>query len=496
MRTEDNAPGIIEIIDDEVDPFGDVPSHTIHDTGGPRWIGPVAAAALVAIVGYGVATSASSGAPKVAPAPTTTIVRPTTTVPKSSVPSSSTVPAPQIGYYAATPPDDFTIAFADAGEVGRAFFPGIYELWATAGSSATIGSWFAVDTEPGRPSSVGAYRVQAGDLSVAISHISAGLSRATYAATEAGTVTITALGVSDDPLVQLAQAVRIGRATMSITDPTLVDGYQMVSSLSPARVIVGTPVETVLYQSATDPSRSFGLQIAPRNGPNLGGSDVARQTAAQFALDQPTPFEVNGHPALAGPITGQTDAALATWIEDDHIVTLSGSMGVQELMGIAGTVHEVSANAWFDMQSHTTGTSAGSPDAVRGQPSAVAFGTDGAGNPWTISASVNTFPPNPREIDWTWDQNGWNTVAGDTPLITTVVDSQRTYVLADLPRAVTTTSAKLQIDRPGLDPVVVDFNDIDPSLDRTLAAYAFNEPTQYTAQIVGADGTVFASWPQ
>ena len=283
---------------------------------------------------------------------------------------------------------------------------------------------------------------------------------------------------------------------MSITDAALVEGYQMVSSLSPARVIVGTPVETVLYQSATDPSRNFALQIAPRNAPNLGGSDVARQTAAQFALDQPIPFEMNGHPALAGAITGQTDAALATWIENDHIVTLSGSMAVQELIDLAGTVHEVSADAWFDMQSHTTGNSQAFPDGDKGQSSPVAFGTDGAGNPWTVSASVNTFPPNPREIDWTWDQNGWNTVAGDTALITTVVDSQRTYVLADLPRDVATSSVQLQIDRPGLDPVFVDFNDIDPSLDRTLAAYTFSEPTQFTAQIVGLDGTVYASWPQ
>jgi NADH:ubiquinone oxidoreductase subunit 2 (subunit N) len=47
-----------------------------------------------------------------------------------------------------------------------------------------------------------------------------------------------------------------------------------------------------------------------------------------------------------------------------------------------------------------------------------------------------------------------------------------------------------------LDPVVVPFNDIDPGVDRTFAAYAFSEPAPYTAQIVGADGAVLASWPQ
>jgi hypothetical protein len=53
----------------------------------------------------------------------------------------------------------------------------------------------------------------------------------------------------------------------------------------------------------------------------------------------------------------------------------------------------------------------------------------------------------------------------------------------------------LHIARAGLDPVIAPFNDIDPSLDRTFAAFAFSEPVQYTAQIVAADGTVLATWP-
>ena len=140
----DDSPPVVEIIDDDADPFGEpTPSHTVEDTGGRRWVGPVAAAALIAIVGYGIATSASSGAPKVAPplTTTTTLVHPTTTVPGSTRPTSTTVPAPpRIGYYAATPPDDYTIAFADAGELGRGFFSGIYELWAAEGSSCASAS--------------------------------------------------------------------------------------------------------------------------------------------------------------------------------------------------------------------------------------------------------------------------------------------------------------------------------------------------------------------
>ena len=67
-------------------------------------------------------------------------------------------------------------------------------------------------------------------------------------------------------------------------------------------------------------------------------------------------------------------------------------------------------------------------------------------------------------------------------------------MLANLPRAVAPT-AQLQVTRPGVDPVVVPFIDADPELNRTFAAYAFSEATQYSAQIIGADGTVLASWP-
>ncbi|HVE18792.1 MAG TPA: hypothetical protein VNB52_06895, partial [Ilumatobacteraceae bacterium] len=82
----------------------------------------------------------------------------------------------------------------------------------------------------------------------------------------------------------------------------------------------------------------------------------------------------------------------------------------------------------------------------------------------------------------------------DAAKIQTAVDGGRTYVLADLPRAVA-AAGQLQINRDGLDPVVVPFNDAQPTSDRTFAAYAFSEPVNYTAQILGADGAVLASWP-
>ena len=43
--------------------------------------------------------------------------------------------------------------------------------------------------------------------------------------------------------------------------------------------------------------------------------------------------------------------------------------------------------------------------------------------------------------------------------------------------------------------MIVPFIDTNPELSHTFAAYAFSEPTTYTAQVIGADGTVLATWP-
>jgi hypothetical protein len=78
--------------------------------------------------------------------------------------------------------------------------------------------------------------------------------------------------------------------------------------------------------------------------------------------------------------------------------------------------------------------------------------------------------------------------------INTVVDGTRTYVLAELPRAIAST-AQLLIARADREPVAAQFIDVDPAFDQIFAAYAFSEPGPYTALIVGADGTLLASWP-
>jgi hypothetical protein len=125
----------------------------------------------------------------------------------------------------------------------------------------------------------------------------------------------------------------------------------------------------------------------------------------------------------------------------------------------------------------------------------VSFGTDADGGVWTVKVATATFGTQ-KQVSWQWDDGEFgSSPVRDAAFITTVVDNHRTYVLAQLPRAVAPT-ARLEIDRDGMDPVFVDFADTDTTSDRTFAAYAFSEPVHYTAQVVGADGAVLATWPQ
>ena len=79
-----------------------------------------------------------------------------------------------------------------------------------------------------------------------------------------------------------------------------------------------------------------------------------RQVALRFFLDDNTTFTVDGHIAVAGSVVGQPGLAMATWIAGDHVVTVSGSMPVQQLIDIATTVHQVPADEWEGMKFQAT----------------------------------------------------------------------------------------------------------------------------------------------
>ncbi|HEY4608838.1 MAG TPA: hypothetical protein VIH06_06530, partial [Ilumatobacteraceae bacterium] len=469
-----------------------------EDAGGPRWIGPVAAAALVAIFGYGVATSASSGAPQVAPAASTAVPHPTTTIP---VPTTTIAPK-LVPYYAASPPREYTVSYAAVNTPTPGFQGnGTYELWATDQANANSGAWFSIETQPGGSPlfAVDAYRVQTDDGPIAISHSSSGQSILNFR-TSNGTagVTMTAGGITDERLVQLARSITVDSGEIHLNDDSVFPSFRRITGVHPLVALLGTPAEQVLYQSSRDPGKSINVSAGPRLPSSQGGGTLDRQIAIRFFLEHPTPFSVDGHVAAAGSIVGNPTFALATWIAGDHIVTVSGSTTVPELIAIARTVHAVSDNEWSGMQLQADLHTADNNNRFGGfqtQPVDVSFGTDGNGNDWVVRVSMLTYGKEQR-IQWQGndDASAYESPAADTAKINTVVNNNRTYVFADLPRLVAPT-AKLHVVRDGLDPVVVPFMDVDARFDHTFAAYAFSEPTKYTAQIIAEDGSVLADWP-
>ncbi|MEY2523307.1 MAG: hypothetical protein QOJ66_1872 [Ilumatobacteraceae bacterium] len=495
----DTSLEMIEIIDDDTDLFGDDAfDPTITDVSGRRWVGPVAAAALVAIVGYGVVTSASSsGIPKVAPVSSITPA-PRTTLPPAP---TTTIAPPVVPYYSADPPREFSVQFADYVDPGHSFRPsGNYQLWATPDASGTDGSWFSIySLSDGSNSlySVDAYRVQPGDQPMAISHNTTGQSVVQFSVNRSVSITLTAFGWTDPDLVQLAQSVVANDDQVSLADPSLIDGYQLITSVQPWLAVQGNPAEQIFYASNTNPDRGIGVSVALRPPTNAGGATLDRQIALRFLLDHQTPFDVDGHLGVAGVTTEQGDYALASWIAGDHIVTVSAAISVPELIAVARTVHRVSVEDWNGMQFQAARNNSENNNNVHNDqvtdPLPVSFGTDAAGHDWSIQVSMTAYPDH-REVTWYWDSSGFGGAVDDTATIHTLVDNNRTYVLADLPRTVA-ASAQLTIARDGMDPVTVPFSDTDASFDRTFSAYAFSEPTTYTAQIIGEDGAVLATWP-
>jgi len=506
MKT-DETPGIIEIIDDDSNPFGDrAQSHTVHDTGGPRWVGPVAAAALAAIIGYGVVTSASSGVPQVAPAPTTTGPAPTTTIPAPT----TTVAATLVPYYSARPPRQYTVSYAATNEPDPNYYgDGTYELWATDQASAGSGAWFSIETQRGGSSlfALDAYRVKTDDGPIGVTHVPSGHTVLRFTSSN-GTadVTMTAFGITDERLVDLARSISVVNGDVHIDDDSLFPSFRRITGTPPWLALQGFPAEQIYYQSNSNQSDGISLNVSPRTPPNQGGGTFDRQIAIRFNLDHPTPFTVDGHVAAAGAVVGQPTVAVATWIAGDHIVTLSGATTVPELITIARTVHQVAVNEWRGMQlqadRHLADNNFGNFDSS--QPMPVAFGTDADGNNWLVNVVVLSFAKE-QQVEWQSDDVSFSPIFANRPpsnssradagaKVNTVVTDNRTYVYADLPRVVAPT-ASLQVTREGFDPVVVPFTDADPNFDRTFAAYAFSEPTKYTAQIVAADGTVIAQWP-
>jgi hypothetical protein len=495
MRTDD-VPELVELIDDDSGAFDDRPSHgPTVDTGGPRWVAPVAGLALAALIGYGVVTSSSDSSPQVAA--TTTAAAPTTTRP---LPTTTTIPLPKVPYYAAELPREFRLETADVVAVptpqpddGEP-----YQFWAETGSTADSGRWFSVAYLRGFAdlSAPQAYRVQTARGVASIAHIDNGVTNAIMI-DGPSTFIVTAFGLSDFDVVRVFGGIHesMGPPASLQIDPDLVAGFQLLSESPPWMSVGGSTLEEVRY-GTVDESQWIDISITTTDEIATGRRKFAdRRTALQYSLSHATSFAVDGHAALAGQIVGNPGISFATWTADGHHVILTASVAVPELIRIAQTVQTVSEERWNGMrfQAATNQSEPGAPHSAPSSRAQISSGTDGNGLPWRVNAAMRPFV-SVRVVDWEWENGAYSTAMTDAPHIDSFADSDRVYVLAQLPRSVS-ANAELHIRRPGMPIAVVPFVDVDRGLDRTLAAYAFSELGPYTAEIVGQDGTTLATWP-
>ncbi len=481
---------IIEVIDDDVDAFGDhAPNDASPDDGGRRWAGPGLAVALVAVIGYGLASSASSSdQPKHASIETTSTV-------STAPPALQTTRAATVPFFAADPPATFAVHYANVQAFDHApTQTSAYELWATKGASANSGSWFSVTTTPGAStlSAPNAYRIQTARETIAISHVTGGQAITRFTVDGLG-VSITSFGWSDDDLVRLAGSLHPNGEAVEFTDSWFAPDHRIVSTVEPWLAVQAIATEQISYISADDPTMAISITVGRRMRSFDRGAAGDRYFALRFLLEDSTRFDVNGLPAVAGTIVGRHDA-MATWIDGDNVITVTSPMPVDDVIDLARTLHQVSSTEWEGMRLQALRVNSPRSAIVPSQVPSISSGTDAKSLPWTIGVTMS-YSGRQRQVNWRWEGSGFGSVAGDNPQISTVVDTERTYVLADLPRSIAAAHAHLQVTRAGFDPVVVPFTDAGPSMDRTFAAYAFSEATPYTAEIVGNDGAILAAWP-
>jgi hypothetical protein len=492
MKT-DNAPDIVEIIDDDSDPFGErATSHTMHDTGGQRWIGPAAAIALVALIGYGVATSTSTNGPPKAQPPATTTATTITVSSTTAAITSTTLPTPAVPYYAATPPAEYELQFAanpvEFSDPGS----GAYELWATPNATATSGSWFSVETHPGDGilNTPDSYRSVLGGVPVTTARTVAGQTIAQFVNGRV-LIMITSFGESDEQLARLVASVTTSAGNViGFNDGWFSSDHQLISRVRLASVVQGQQAEQVFYSRGDLPTDYFGLFVGRPLPDSYDGPLPDRQTALRFTLTEAIPFEVDGHSGVAGRLTGEGNFTLATWTDGDNIVSVQAAVPVATLITLARTVRRIGPTEWESLlQQQSRGLSIEAQGASA-QP--VSFGTDTNGTAWTISAL--RFSGGAANLTlWSWADGSWQTFTTDAPQVNSLATDRQTLVFASVPRSLA-SSATLNILRDGLDPVAVPFVDVDPNSSWLLAAYAFSEAVPFSAEIVGPDGTMMTTW--
>ncbi|MEP7113788.1 MAG: hypothetical protein ABI862_11010 [Ilumatobacteraceae bacterium] len=476
MRTEP-APEIVEIIDDDGRAFFDSPpGPSINRTrGSSRWVGPVAAVTFLALVGYGVLSSATTNPP----APTTPLTEPQ--------------------YYVATAPTGFSMYLAEArGETGidpAAFSDNaVAELWATSDASAVTGSWFVVSLGAQHSTGRNSYRTVVDGMEVVFEHDpESRQSRLSF--TKSGYSTaITAFGWLDRQLVRLARSVNIDDSTIRFSDPFFTTDHARVLRADPETALFGLPVARVGYTTGlpTALAENFTITVS-------GDTVVDQAQVLKFALINTVRLTVGNLPAIVGQSSADARLTIAQWRDGERLITISGNLDEARLAAIARTVHESPSLTVRRALADSPGLPIAGPLQV--EPKILVSGMLSDGWGWAIG--VSAMNPADAEAGYLWwiGQPGDSdlpsetrpSLPGDAPRIDTLVEHGRTYILASVPRSM--SGAELRVAPTGLPSIVTKLHEVDPTLPGEFAASVFLQPVTFTARIVDADGTTVAFWP-
>lgn len=478
MKTEP-LPDIIEMIDDDVDLFGDrTSSEPVREPRGnsPRWVGPVAAAALLALVGYNVVSSAIGA-------------------------DSQTKTGPNGGiepeYFVADAPAGFDIYLAeDRGGDGApaADFAdsGPAQLWGTVDATATTGAWFVISQGTHHTTGRNSYRTIVDGFEVVIEHDPASRQSRLSFTKDGSLLEITAFGWVDRQLIRLVRSVGIESSAIHFSNLFFTSDHHRIMDSDPASALFGEPVSRVGYSTAVPPvlAEHFTVTVAADH-------TTDRAAVTRFALTGVSPLTLGDRSAIVGRSSADPTMSVVQWNDGKRLITVDGNLDQDRLSAIAETIHQGSASAVRNQL--------GSTRAIRDlqtPPDTIASGMLADGWAWAIQVSVAPSPDNDAQGYLWWIAQPSDSIRpseirpslpAGAPTIETMVEHGRTYVVAKVPRSM--TGAVLHINPTGLPTSLSPLFDVDPKFADEFTAAVFDEPVPFTAQIVDGNGTTVAFWP-
>ncbi|MEY2580467.1 MAG: hypothetical protein QOE09_316, partial [Ilumatobacteraceae bacterium] len=446
-------------------------------SGGSRWLGPVAAAALVALVGYSVISSAITSH-------------------KASTPPTPNPIVPQ--YYVADPPPGFKMYLAEQrgeSQTTAADFTeaGSAQLWATVDASATSGSWFVIAQGSHHATGQNSYRTLVDDSEVIVEHDPAsGESRLSFIK-DGNQLEIYSRGWVDRQLIRLVRSVGIDQSEIHFADPFFATDHRRILNSDPATALFGMPVARVGYATGVPVSLAQNFTITVSRDNVVDPTDVAK-----FAIVQEATFAINGVTAVVGKTADDPALSIVQWRDGKWLITMRGNLDAARMQAIAKTVHK-SADDTVRRQRDTTFPA--SVSATQAVPHNVVSGMLSDGWGWAIKVSARDSADPTAGYLWWIGQPGDTAAPSEirpslpsgAPTIEMFVEHGRTYVLAKVPRSM--TGAELHVSPTGRPSTVSPLFDVDPSLADQFTAVVFFEPVPFTARIVDSDGMTVAAWP-